>query len=61
MEKYLATGDLSVFEPFMAPYIDGPDKIDLGPWEWDRGVERWRRKHEMNGAIVWAPTDDMFV
>lgn len=61
IKKYLETGDMSVFKPFMAPYIDGPDKPDLGPWVWDELVERWRRKHELNGAIVWAPTDDMFV
>ncbi|KAK4219910.1 hypothetical protein QBC37DRAFT_73595 [Rhypophila decipiens] len=60
-EKYQETGDMSVFEPFMAPFFDGPDRPDLGSWVWDASVERFRREHKLNGRIVWAPTDDSFI
>lgn len=60
-EKYRATGDVTVFAPFMAPFIAGPSKPNLGAWVWDRSVERFRREHMLNGAVVWAPTDDSFI
>lgn len=60
-EKYQETGDISVFAPFMAPFIGGPDRPKLGSWVWDKSVERWRREHELEGRIVWAPTEDSFI
>lgn len=60
-ETYRATGDVTVFAPFMAPFLGGPNKPKLGSWVWDRSVERWRREHKLNGEIVWGPTDDSFI
>ncbi|KAM7207520.1 hypothetical protein V8F20_002206 [Naviculisporaceae sp. PSN 640] len=60
-EEYLKTGDMSVFAPFMAPFIDGPNRPNLGSWVWDPSVARWRKEHTLDGRIVWAPTDDSFI
>ncbi|KAM7224128.1 hypothetical protein V8F06_000601 [Rhypophila decipiens] len=60
-EKYQQTGDMSVFEPFMAPFVAGPDRPNLGSWVWDCSVKRWRREHTLDGRIVWGPTDDCFI
>jgi len=60
-ERYRVTGNVNVFAPFMAPFLGGPNKPDLGPWVWEQSVERWRREHKLNGEIVWGPTDDSFI
>ncbi|KAM7199461.1 hypothetical protein V8F33_004488 [Rhypophila sp. PSN 637] len=60
-DKYQQTGDMSVFAPFMAPFVAGPDRPKLGSWIWDCSVKRWRREHTLDGRIVWGPTDDCFI
>ncbi|KAK3316244.1 hypothetical protein B0H66DRAFT_286894 [Apodospora peruviana] len=61
MELYRKTRDASVFDPFLAPFIGGPNRPQLGPWVWEKSVERWRRENTLNGAIIWAPTHESFL
>ncbi|KAK3939111.1 hypothetical protein QBC46DRAFT_154442 [Diplogelasinospora grovesii] len=56
------TGDISVFKPFLAPFVKTADNKpqDLGPWTWSRNYQRWFRENNNTGSILWAPLPDSF-
>jgi hypothetical protein len=61
VDKYKATGDFSVIREFLAPFARGDKKRDLGPWKWDKEVERWFRRNNTTDTIIWAPTYESFM
>ncbi|KAK3381326.1 hypothetical protein B0H63DRAFT_200651 [Podospora didyma] len=60
IEEYQKTGDIKVFQQFIAPFVQS-DKKELGPWMWSQDVERWWREEKSTGLILWAPTLDSFI
>jgi len=42
---------------FLAPF---DAKHELGEWMFDKQEGRWWRENKTTGAIIWAPTADMF-